>query len=146
MFVGAEFWNLGNTCFLNAILQCFTHTVPLIQGLRSYNHPKPCENDSEGFCAFCTLHKYIELAISSKGKSLSPSKIVENLNQLSSDFQRHQQEDAHELLQCLLDKLDRSCNNLSTDETNSSLVNQLFGGRLVSKLKVLQLWSLFQHI
>ncbi|CAL5423544.1 unnamed protein product [Camellia sinensis] len=35
--------NLGNTCFLNSILQCFTHIVPLVQGLRSYNQPRPCD-------------------------------------------------------------------------------------------------------
>jgi len=40
---GAALFNKGNTCYINAILQCFTHTVPLVQALRSCNHEMPCE-------------------------------------------------------------------------------------------------------
>lgn len=33
---------MGNTCFLNATLQCITHTVPLFLKLRSTDHSIPC--------------------------------------------------------------------------------------------------------
>ncbi|KAL6979868.1 ubiquitinyl hydrolase 1 [Sarracenia purpurea var. burkii] len=53
---------------------------------------------------------------------------------------RFQQEDAHEFLQCLLDKLDNCCisskmKNTTLPLENENLVKQVFGGRLVSKLR-----------
>ncbi|KAJ6712066.1 UBIQUITIN CARBOXYL-TERMINAL HYDROLASE 20 [Salix purpurea] len=136
--VGAALFNKGNTCYINAILQCFTHTVPLVQALRSCNHEMPCS--TEGFCALCVLRDHIELSLSSSGKILEPLKLVNNLNNISSNFCRYQQEDAHEFLQCLLERLERHCLDSSlTDDSASShdknIVEQVFGGRLVSKLR-----------
>ncbi|GAV58025.1 UCH domain-containing protein [Cephalotus follicularis] len=138
--VGAGLRNMGNTCFINAIMQCFIHTVPLVQGLLSYNHSSPCDRASEGFCIICALLDHIELSFTNSGWMISPSKLVDNLNYISHCFQRHQQEDAHEFLQCLLDKLERCClDSKSKDDKLSSqdvnLVQQVFGGRLVSSLR-----------
>lgn len=56
---------------------------------------------------------------------------------ISSNFQRFQQEDAHEFLQCFLDKLEgchdsenKNCKSLQID----NIVQQVFGGRLVSNV------------
>nr|DAD24048.1 TPA_asm: hypothetical protein HUJ06_025511 [Nelumbo nucifera] len=138
--MGAGLENLGNTCFLNAILQCFTHTVPLVQGLRSCNHATPCERGSKEFCVLCALRDHVELSLASSGRIISPSKLVDNLSYLSSSFRRFEQEDAHEFLQCLLDRLDSCCldptlqnQNLSSQEV--TFVKQIFGGRLKSQLR-----------
>ncbi|XP_058191335.1 ubiquitin carboxyl-terminal hydrolase 20-like [Rhododendron vialii] len=137
--VGAGLANLGNTCFLNAILQCFTHTVPLVQGLKSSDHPSPCDRETEGFCVLCALRSLIELSLTSKGSIVSPWRLFDNLNYISSDFRRFQQEDAHEFLQCLLDRLESCCTYSKTRDTCSSedenLVKRVFGGRLISKLQ-----------
>ncbi|PIA39963.1 hypothetical protein AQUCO_02600424v1 [Aquilegia coerulea] len=138
--MGAGLNNMGNTCFLNAILQCFTHTVPFVQILRSCHHPTPCHRNSEGFCVLCALRDHIELSLSSSGRSIEPQKFVYNLNELSSSFRRYQQEDAHEFLQCLLDKLDsygvnETAKEQSSSDEEESIVKKIFGGSLRSQLR-----------
>ena len=41
--VGAGLSNLGNTCFLNSVLQCLSYTPPLANHLLSGQHKSTCE-------------------------------------------------------------------------------------------------------
>ncbi|KAK4746498.1 hypothetical protein SAY87_012810 [Trapa incisa] len=136
--VGAGLVNLGLTCFMNAILQCLTHTVPLVQNLRSWDHAHPCDRARDGFCIMCILREHIEDSVKFSGRCIEPMKFVDNLNYISPYFQRYQQEDAHEFQQALLDKLERCCmdqwrsSNISPPK---NIVNEVFGGSLISKVK-----------
>ncbi|XP_009765253.1 ubiquitin carboxyl-terminal hydrolase 20-like [Nicotiana sylvestris] len=137
--LGAGLANLGNTCFLNSVLQSFMHTVSLIQGLKLNDHATPCDSYLKGFCVICALKELIDALLVSETGVVSPWKFVNNLSYFSSTFHRFQQEDAHEFLQCFLDKLEQCCDvsrpkGSPTLETEN-FVKQAFGGRLVSKLR-----------
>ncbi|KAM3242994.1 hypothetical protein ACQJBY_055157 [Aegilops geniculata] len=137
--VGAGLRNMGNTCFLNATLQCITHTVPLFKKLRCTDHSTPCSYDEDGFCSFCALKEHIEESIRRSGVVLVPARFKDNLSKLSSDFRPGQQEDAHEFLRCLLDNLhkctlDPKSKGKPSSFDEESIVKQVFGGRLKSQL------------
>lgn len=43
--IGAGLSNLGNTCFLNSVLQCLVYTPPLYNYLTSLEHKQKCERN-----------------------------------------------------------------------------------------------------
>ncbi|KAF3622043.1 Ubiquitin carboxyl-terminal hydrolase 20 [Capsicum annuum] len=126
-YKGTGLVNLGNTCFLNAVLQCFMHTVPLFDLLLRNTHV-PCDLVAgyADFCLICVFKELIGSSLAYDGGSISPWKLVDNLSYFSSGFRKYQQEDAHEFSQCFLNRLESQCNDI---------VQQVFGGRLVSKLR-----------
>ncbi|KAL0889318.1 hypothetical protein Bca101_013301 [Brassica carinata] len=166
--VGAGLNNSGNTCFIASVLQCLTHTVPLLHTLASYKFHYPCNFDflielwfdvnglvvvaivfqssdcgNENFCVLMALRNHIDHALRSSGYDIKIDRFRDNLNFFSSNFQINHQEDAHEFLQSVLDKLDKCClepgsrdnNPASVSSQDVNIVHHVFGGRLVSKLR-----------
>ncbi len=41
--IGAGLSNMGNTCFLNSVLQCLSHTPPLFNYVMSDHHKQTCK-------------------------------------------------------------------------------------------------------
>ncbi|KAJ7533909.1 hypothetical protein O6H91_13G070200 [Diphasiastrum complanatum] len=137
MRIGAGLQNLGNTCFLNSVLQCMTYTPPLAKFLRSGQHKVSCH--VAGFCAVCALEAHVKQALSSTDKVISPQTLVKNLRCISRAFQPWRQEDAHEYMRYLVEALHKCLSNgitkSSYSDLNQSLVHRIFGGRLRSQVK-----------
>ncbi|XP_044402230.1 uncharacterized protein [Triticum aestivum] len=122
-------------CFLNCILQCVVHTVPLVSKLLKDRHLGPCPTGSDEFCCYCSLRHHASEVIRLSGDVLYPRKFVKRLKSIFRDFEQGQHQDAHEFLRCLLDKLDEvTVAPRSESEEPSSIVKEFFGGQLKSQL------------
>ena len=53
MGVGAGLQNLGNTCYVNAALQCLSHTLPLASWMVSQEQATLCLAHSA--CTLCAM-------------------------------------------------------------------------------------------
>jgi ubiquitin carboxyl-terminal hydrolase 36/42 len=113
---GSGLINLGNTCFINASLQCLANTPPLVQWLLSNSHHQYCRMKLEKqFCLFCEAERIVKLIHSKNSYSSSsigpanPNNIARRIKEISKTFRFGRQEDASEFLICLIDKIVEAC-------------------------------------
>uniref|UniRef100_A0A669PQQ5 ubiquitinyl hydrolase 1 n=1 Tax=Phasianus colchicus TaxID=9054 RepID=A0A669PQQ5_PHACC len=135
--VGAGLHNLGNTCFLNATLQCLTYTPPLACYLLSKEHSRACHQG--GFCMMCVMQNHMIQAFANSGNAIKPVSFIRDLKKIARHFRFGSQEDAHEFLRYTIDAMQKAClsgcTRLDRQTQATTLVHQIFGGYLRSRVK-----------
>ncbi|KAG0464830.1 hypothetical protein HPP92_018994 [Vanilla planifolia] len=141
--------NLGNTCYLNSVLQCLTYTPPLAQFCLSSQHSSLCKSlvtNKERECPFCIIERQIVRSLSLDGSIDAPSKILKCISLFAEHFRSGRQEDAHEFLRYVIDACHSTCVKLlkrlaSGNEGRRKgacmVMKQIFGGVLLSQVKCL---------
>jgi len=160
--VAAGYVNLGNTCFMNAVLQCLTYLPALAQlcleekqsaislkrVVSSAKNTAAAQGKQNRFCALSAVVKHLNVMhtmardFKQKNQALSPDIFVKNLHKLSNAMRVGRQQDAHEFLRLLLANMQESCalahgfSETSTDRRlETSAIMQLFGGVIESRLE-----------
>ncbi|KAK4806412.1 hypothetical protein QYF61_016262 [Mycteria americana] len=146
---GAGLYNLGNTCFLNSVLQCLTYTPPLANYLLSREHSQsceyfwehllvsqcygdfaklrsllpslpPCSGRQQGFCMMCIMEAHVNKVLRASVRVIQPSAVITVLTRIGEHFRLGMQEDAHEFLRYTVDAMQRACLSGSSDLDISS--------------------------
>ncbi|KAM6050325.1 ubiquitin carboxyl-terminal hydrolase 36 [Chlamydotis macqueenii] len=135
--VGAGLQNLGNTCFLNSTIQCLTYTPPLANYLLSKEHSRTCQQG--GFCMMCVMQNHMIQAFANSGNAIKPVSFIRDLKKIARHIRFGSQEDAHEFLRYAIDAMQKACLNgctrLDRQTQATTLVHQIFGGYLRSRVK-----------
>ncbi|KAI5055170.1 hypothetical protein GOP47_0030514 [Adiantum capillus-veneris] len=135
--IGAGLNNLGNTCFLNSVLQCLTYTPPFTTYFQEGLHKSSCR--AVAFCAMCALENHVKQALSAPGRVISPNQLVRNLRCISRSFHMGRQEDAHEYMRYLIEALQKCCpldvHAKAPPGSQKNYIQNFFGGRLQSQVK-----------
>lgn len=142
--VGPGLNNMGNTCFLNSVLQVLTYTPPLVNYLASKEHTEKCR--SVGFCMLCELQKHIVRSFSHhQGEAIKPMAIIQKLKFIAKHLRFGHQEDAHEFLRYVIDGMQKSClaadgytEKLDRMSKHTTMVHQVFGGYYRSQVQCLK--------
>ncbi|KAL7001793.1 Ubiquitin C-terminal hydrolase 22 [Sarracenia purpurea var. burkii] len=99
--------NLGNTCFMNSVLQALLHAAPL----RNYflgdhhNHETCRRRSSDRLCLPCDIDVIFSAVFSGDRTPYSPAQFLYSWWQHSENLACYEQQDAHEFFISMLDRI-----------------------------------------
>ncbi|KAM7350482.1 ubiquitin specific protease 2 isoform 1-T3 [Cochliomyia hominivorax] len=148
--------NIGNTCFMNSIIQCLSHTNELTKFLRNYNATKSSTSKDQQILN--EFSKLIKEMWTNNVHSVTPMELKRSFSAKHRMYSDYNQQDAQEFLRFFLDSLHGALNtgtkgehlkiddNLSDNKKaeltwewygrhENSLIRDLFVGQLKSTLR-----------
>ncbi|KAH7387020.1 hypothetical protein KP509_16G000600 [Ceratopteris richardii] len=95
--------NLGNTCYMNCILQALIHVGPLKNFFLNGGHThNSCKNKNLRSCLGCEMHKIYSAAFSGDHSPYSPAQFLYSWWQHAVNLAGYKQQDAHEFFIALV--------------------------------------------
>mmetsp|Transcript_13758 Transcript_13758/g.33317 ORF Transcript_13758/g.33317 Transcript_13758/m.33317 type:complete len:1098 (+) Transcript_13758:142-3435(+) len=107
--------NLGNSCFINSIVQCLNHMEPLTQYFlngdyaKELNRRNPLGSGGRVATAYAAMLKEIW---SNKYSALAPRMLKQTVASFAPQFNNSYQHDSQEFCQFLMDGLHEDCNRV----------------------------------
>lgn len=119
--------NIGNTCFINAVLQMIVNNIELREFFlgghyeMEINESNPLGSGGRLAVAFAD---FMQQMWSGRHKSVVPSQIKNIVAEKASQFANHAQHDAHEFLSFLLDGLHEDVNRVKKKPLTGTVESQ----------------------
>ena len=133
--------NLGNTCFMNCIVQALTHTPLLRDYFLADRHNCHMLKESQQ-CLVCEMSRLFQEFYSGVRTPHTPFRLLHLVWTHACHLAGYEQQDAHEFLIAALDVLHRHCkgkmlkgtNGLTSNDGNycNCIIDQIFTGGLQS--------------
>ena len=114
--------NLGNTCYMNSVIQCLSHTLPLRQLYVSDDYELYLNNKKDLSSAFKLA--MLELWDTTSSDSVSPHYLKRQVGIAAPLFSDYNQHDAHEFMRFLLNELHEEINRASEEGRKSPADNE----------------------
>ncbi|KNC48565.1 ubiquitin carboxyl-terminal hydrolase [Thecamonas trahens ATCC 50062] len=136
--------NFGVTCYMNSTLQCLTYLPAFSQYLVMGAHPREEECPIRDFCLACQMRTVVGNMLLGKKAVYSPKSLHRNLRHIGRVFHKHRQEDSHEFLRFVVDKLSdvdietaaaRRRQRPTGPAVETTGMHAIFGGHLQSSVK-----------
>ncbi|XP_024216737.1 ubiquitin carboxyl-terminal hydrolase 36 isoform X3 [Halyomorpha halys] len=156
--VGSGFVNLGNSCYLNSILQALFHVPAFVNWLlNDTTHTSRCKSMNgitHSECLICAMSNTLQSSHKYSESAVKPLQIYSKLKSICKHLVHGHQEDAHEFLRYLIEGMERSYltifNGIKLDSYSKETtpLNQIFGGYLRSEVACLEcqhVSTTFQH-
>uniref|UniRef100_A0A6U0XHQ1 ubiquitinyl hydrolase 1 n=1 Tax=Rhizochromulina marina TaxID=1034831 RepID=A0A6U0XHQ1_9STRA len=106
--VGCGLVNLGNTCYMNSVLQGLVHSKVLTKSIRREPHRATCRR-GEGNCVLCSLEALAQTSWRlGPHAHVTPYGISRQLPRIGAQFHVGSQEDSHEFLRYIIDALQKA--------------------------------------
>ncbi|XP_061074407.1 ubiquitin carboxyl-terminal hydrolase 2-like isoform X1 [Conger conger] len=106
--------NLGNTCFMNSIIQCLSNTRDLRDYCQHNSYRRDLNNNSHNSALMEEFAKLIQTLWKSSGsEAVSPSEFKTQIQKYAPRFVGYNQQDAQEFLRFLLDGLHNEVNRVT---------------------------------